>query len=240
MSEARTPVAGRFPPTTHSGWGSSARADGDRVGLISGTPFSPLLSPSPLLLTAQRRLLLALLAPPQGAPLVRGPHSVSSGPLTQPASGPAPDPQGSMSTWEMEERNTDLPFSPTPGRLSRRPPARLASPASVTLHKQVQWLPRPHAVFLLPRSASCGPAQGYFSVCNKHISDRLSLSPERLFCVSPHYVLRRVKCRVLRQSLSALTETCGTLSSRILLVLQQWGLPGVQSSLPHLSQQHEA
>lgn len=67
--------------------------------------------------------------------------------------------------------NTDLPFSLTPGRLSCLPPARRVSPALATPAQTSH----PQAVFSFLRSASFGPAQGRFSVCNKHISEHLSL-----------------------------------------------------------------
>ena len=97
-----------------------------REGGVSASFQGPLLLPSPpphsLLLTAQRKPLLALQAPPQGAPPARCPHSASPGPLSQPASGPAPDPAGSVNTWRVE-KNTDLPSSLMPGRLSCWPPS---------------------------------------------------------------------------------------------------------------------
>ena len=97
-----------------------------REGGVSASFQGPLLLPSPpphsLLLTAQRKPLLALQAPPHGAPPARCPHSASPGPLSQPASGPAPDPAGSVSTWRVE-KNTDLPSSLMPGRLSCWPPS---------------------------------------------------------------------------------------------------------------------
>lgn len=178
-----------------TGWGP---------GLIWGTIPAPLFSPLPLL-TAQLRPLLAPQAPPQGAPLARCPHSASSGPLTQPASGPAPDPLGSVSTWRVEKENTDLPSSLILGGLPCLPPARLVSPAEATLHKQGQWLPNtpPASHVLAPQISCLWTAQGHSSGRQQvHVRLQGHLSTARLLpgpasCISrrsPHLA----GCCVLR------------------------------------------
>lgn len=186
--EARTPAPGLRGPQP-----SSAVADGDGVGSWPHfrAPPAPLVLPLPLLLlTAQLRPLLALLAPPQGTPLARCPHSASSGPLTLPASGPAPDPPGSVSTWEAEKRNTDLPSSLTLGGLSRLLP-NLGDPT-----QQIQRVPNPLPAgrVLAPKSASSGPAQGHSSGPQQvhlqlqghpHTSHALPWPPSCIPCCQP-------------------------------------------------------
>lgn len=140
--------------------------------------------------------------------------------------------------------NTDLPLSLTPGRLSCLPPARLISPALATLAQTSH----PQAVFSFLRSASFGPAQGHFSVCNKHISDHLSLLSGVLFLhLSP------LNSKTCPNAVPSAKLFCSSnnlwhpllpptycLVSQILFVLPRYGLLGVRPPFPYPSQQHEA
>lgn len=119
-------------------------------------PFSFHPPPPAPFLTAQPRPVLALRAPPQRAPLAQCAHSVSSGPLTLPASGPAPAPAGSVSTWWAEETNTD-PFFTLTGTLSCRCPlAGLTTPLATCTNKSSGFHPNtPDQLPLdLPRAIS--------------------------------------------------------------------------------------